>query len=107
MGQFDNAIKELQKGNNVIVKPRGNSMRGKISSGDSVTLKPCDPYKLLPGDIVLVKVKGRIYLHLVKAMKGAGKNLKIQIGNNKGHINGWTNCNSIYGKAIEVDGKVL
>lgn len=97
MGQFDRAVRELQKGAEVTIKPRGNSMRGIISSGDTVTLKPCDPYKLLPGDVVLVKVRGKIYLHLVKALKGSGKGLKLQIGNNKGYINGWTNASSVYG----------
>ncbi len=103
MGQFDYAIKELQKGNDVIIKPRGNSMKGKISSGDIVTVKPCDSSKLLPGDIVLVKVNGKIYLHLIKAIKGSNTNVKFQIGNNKGYINGWANAHSVYGIVKKIE----
>jgi hypothetical protein len=43
-------------------------------------------------------VKGTFYLHLVKAINGD----TYQIGNNRGHINGWTSRNCIYGKCIEV-----
>ena len=45
-------------------------------------------------DIVLCKVKGNHYLHLVKAV---GKK-RVLIGNNHGHINGWTK--NIYGKVV-------
>ena len=36
------------------------------------------------GDVVLCKVNGRHYLHLVKAIQGK----RFQIGNNRGRING-------------------
>ena len=50
-------------------------------------------------DIVLLKVRGRDYLHLIKATN----NGRFQIGNNRGHINGWVGPNCIYGKAIAID----
>jgi hypothetical protein len=34
---------------------------------------------------VLCKVRGAEYLHLVKAIQGS----RFQIGNNRGHVNGW------------------
>lgn len=74
-------------------------MRGKVNDGDLVTVEPCDPATLQRDDIVLVKVCGRDYLHLVKAV-GAGR---LQIGNNRGHINGWVGYNCIYGKATKVE----
>ena len=68
-------------------------------------IKSGQPHKLAPttlddievGDIVYAKVGGRFFTHLVKA-----KNDKkgCQIGNNKGHINGWTK--QVYGKVVEV-----
>ena len=97
----DNAIKDLAENGTAKIRPRGNSMKGKVESGEEVTLSTCDPEELLPGDVVLVKVKGKIYLHLVKALKSDGKKLRIQIGNNKGRINGWVGPNAIYGIMIE------
>ena len=99
MGWADAAIEKLQNGEEAQMRPRGNSMSGKVESGQLVTLRPFDPLSYVVGDVVLVKVKGRIYLHLIKAIAGS----RILIGNNKGHDNGWTNVGSIYGKAIRVE----
>ena len=74
-------------------------MRPRVNSGDLVTLQPCDPDTLNPGDIVLVRVKGNDYLHLVKA-KDRGRFL---IGNNRGGVNGWVGPNAIYGLAVKVE----
>jgi hypothetical protein len=43
-------------------------MKGKVDNGDLVTVEPCDPKDLSVGDIVLVRVRGRDYLHLIKAI---------------------------------------
>jgi hypothetical protein len=51
------------------------------------------------GDIVLCKVNGSQYLHLIKAIQGA----RVRIGNNRGRINGWITGNSIYGKCTKVE----
>ena len=50
-------------------------------------------------DIVLCRVKGSQYLHLVKAMQGE----RIQIGNNRGGINGWITRRQIFGRLISVE----
>ena len=93
------AIEGLNRGQTVQVKPRGASMQGKISSGDLVTLEPCDPLTLHVGDIVLVRVKGADYLHLIKAMDRG----RFLIGNNRGGVNGWVGPNCIYGLATNVE----
>jgi len=54
------AIEALGRGETVQIRPRGNSMRGKVNDGDLVTVEPCEAGSLQPGDIVLVRVKGRI-----------------------------------------------
>src|SRR4051794_34458133 len=95
------AIEGLRRGETVKVKPHGNSMRGKVNDGDTVTLEPADPSKLVVGDIVLVRVKGHDYLHLIKAINGA----RFQLGNNRGGISGWVGHKSIYGIATEVTSK--
>jgi hypothetical protein len=50
-------------------------------------------------DIVLCKVKGNQYLHLIKAMQAD----RIQIGNNRGGINGWITRRQIYGYLMAVE----
>ena len=68
-----------------------------IYSGNKVTLEPVKANKLSIGDIVLCQVKGKQYLHLVKAIDGE----RLLIGNNKSRINGWTR--SVYGKVIHIE----
>jgi hypothetical protein len=91
-------IAKLQRGETVQFRPRGNSMSGKIESGDLCTVVPLTG-DLQVGDIVLCKVNGRQYLHLVKAIQGE----RYQIGNNRGRINGWVSRTSIYGKCVRVE----
>jgi hypothetical protein len=91
-------IARLQKGETVQFRPRGHSMHGKIESGQLCTVVPA-PAELHVGDIVLCKVNGRQYLHLIKAIQGD----RFQIGNNRGRINGWVTRGTIYGKCVRVE----
>jgi len=99
MGWADFAKEALRKGETIQVRPRGQSMKGKVNDGDIVTLEPVKPEELAVGDIVLVRVHGNDYLHLIKAIDGA----RFQIGNNRGGINGWVGVNGLFGKAIKVE----
>ena len=74
-------------------------MRGKVNDGDLVTLEPCKPEDLSAGDVVLVRVRGKDYLHLIKAKDGS----RFLIGNNRGGTNGWVGHNCIYGVAIKIE----
>ena len=58
-----------------------------------------DPSTLEVGNIVLCKVNGRQYLHLIKAIASDGRFL---IGNARGHINGWTGPSQVYGVVTEI-----
>jgi hypothetical protein len=91
-------IEKLKTGETVQFRPRGNSMQGRIESGQLVTVEPLGDRKLNKGDIVLCKVNGSQYLHLIKAIQGE----RFQIGNNVGRINGWITLNSIYGICTSV-----
>lgn len=101
MSWADFAKETLKKGQTTQVRPRGHSMKGKVNDGDLVTLEPCDPGTLEVGDVVLVRVKGNDYLHLIKAINGG----RFLIGNNRGGVNGWVGHNCIYGKATRIEGR--
>lgn len=74
-------------------------MTGKIESGQLCTVEPADPDALKVGDVVLCKVNGREYLHLIKAIQGP----RFQIGNNRGRINGWISAGAIFGRCVAVE----
>jgi len=99
MGWADNHIKRLQMGRPVWFRPRGNSMSGKIESGAKVTVEPVDTSKVKKGDIVLCRVNGNEYLHLVKAIQED----RFLIGNNRGGTNGWTSGSHIYGICTKIE----
>ena len=67
-------------GETVAFRPSGNSMVPLIHSGDEVIVAPVDPTLVEVGDIVLTKVAGSVYIHLVKAIQPAKR--RVQIGNN-------------------------
>ena len=73
-------------------------MRGRIDSGQLVTLDPTRVPEV--GDAVLCRVKGNVFLHLVKAIKGHAEQRRFLIGNNLGKINGWTS--TVYGVVVKV-----
>lgn len=75
-------------------------MRGRIESGQLCTVEPVKDHSSLEvNDIVLCKVKGNQFLHLIKAVRHG----QFQIGNNLGHINGWITADAIFGKCIKVE----
>lgn len=99
MGWAAHYIEKLKAGETVSFRPRGQSMNPKIKSGQLCTVAPVDPVTLRVNDIVLCKVGGAEYLHLVKAIQGD----RFQIGNNQGHINGWIRAGSLFGKLVDVE----
>ena len=100
MGWASHAIKQLCAGNDVTVKPRGGSMKGRVDSGSTVVVSPIDPSEYRVGDVVLCRVKGNEYLHLIRAIQPGPR---FQIGNNiGGNPNGWIGSNSMFGKAIQI-----
>lgn len=98
MGWASAYIGKLHAGVTVSFRPRGHSMAGRIESGQLCTVAPVDPSTLEVGDIVLCRVRGSEYLHIVKAIG----NDRFQIGNNRGRINGWVGANCIFGKCIRI-----
>lgn len=99
MGWASGFIEQLRAGESVAFRPRGRSMSGKIESGQLCTVEPADPSTIRVGDIVLCKVRGREYLHLIKAIQGD----RFLIGNNRGRINGWISADALFGKCVRVE----
>ena len=98
---FENreTCEHLRKGETCKVTGIGNSMTPILKSGQSVICEPIkDDTKLGKKDIVLCKVKGHYYLHLIWAVRNDKEYL---IGNNHGHPNGWVSRSQIYGKVVE------
>ena len=100
MGWASGYIERLKRGETVTFRPRGGSMTGRIESGQLCTVAPiADIATLRVDDIVLCRVHGAEYLHLIKAMD----NGRFQIGNNKGYLNGWIGPNDVFGHYVRVD----
>jgi len=86
MSRGEEIRKRILAGERVINKEGGNSMTPILKSRQPVELRAVDR-PLKRGDIVYAKVKGRFYTHKITAIAEDGR---VQIGNNHGHINGWT-----------------
>jgi hypothetical protein len=74
-------------------------MSPRIESGQLCTVEPVDATTIRVGEIVLCKVRGTEYLHIVKAIQGH----RFQIGNNRGFINGWVGTSAIFGRLTKVE----
>jgi len=99
MGWTTYACEKLRRGEMVQLRPRGSSMTGRVNDGNLVTVVPYDTATLKAGDIVLVRIHGREYLHLIKAIQGQ----RFLIGNNRGGVNGWVGGGAIFGVATKVE----
>ena len=95
------AIGVLRTGALAQCRPHGGSMRGRIESGQLVTLDPAP--EPTAGDAVLCRCKGNVYVHLVKAIRGHGGKRRYQIGNNRAGINGWVARDAIFGVVVRVE----
>jgi hypothetical protein len=102
MGAMDAVAARVAAGAVVDFRPSGSSMVPLIRSRQLVTVAPVDPAAVEVGDIVLARVAGTVYLHLVSAVDvRAGR---VQISNNRGRVNGWTTHARVFGICTAVDG---
>lgn len=83
-------------------RPSGSSMVPLIRSRQQVVVAPVEPARLKAGDIVLARVAGTVYLHLVSAVDPVRR--RVQISNNRGRVNGWTGHDRVFGICVAVDG---
>lgn len=100
MGWANDAVTELGQGRSAKVRPVGGSMRGRIESGQLVTIRPVtDPAELHVGDAVFVRWKDNYLLHLIRQVDGD----QYLIGNNLGRINGWVPARDVLGKVTAIE----
>lgn len=87
----------LERGETIISREPGNSMEPILKSRQPVRLAPCKWQDVKQGDIVYAKAHGNYYTHIAHAVhpeKG------VLLGNNHGHMNGWTT--QVFGKVTEI-----
>jgi hypothetical protein len=102
LGMLQAVARRVAGGETVQIRPRGSSMVPIINSRQLVTIRPVDAAKVEVGDVVLARVAGTVYLHLVSAVDRPRR--RVQISNNRGRVNGWTSQDRVYGICTEVDG---
>jgi phage repressor protein C with HTH and peptisase S24 domain len=98
MGRITQIAERLRQGETVQWRPHGNSMTPRIKSGQLVIIEPATLADVKKGDIVLAKVRGNYYLHLVRQIGSDGQ---VLISNNHGHDNGWSR--KVFGKVVKVE----
>lgn len=98
-------ITGLKGGNIVKFRPQGQSMTGIIESGQLVTVRPITSLEPLGiGFVVLCKVGGKGYLHLIKSTNMSRlKGQMFLIGNNRGGTNGWIARKNIFGLLVSIE----
>ena len=98
------SAEHLQQGETCKITGIGNSMAPILVSKQPVICEPVtEETELKKKDIVLCKVKGHYYLHLIHSIKPNKKGShSYLIGNNHGHMNGWVGRSQIFGIVREI-----
>lgn len=73
-------------------------MRGRIESGQLVTIAPVAAADVNVNDVVFIRWKGNYILHIVKEIGDEG----FLIANNVGKTNGWARPEDVLGVVTEV-----
>ncbi|MDJ1497478.1 hypothetical protein QNI19_31355 [Cytophagaceae bacterium DM2B3-1] len=101
MSWVKQALEQLKSNGTCTIYPTGNSMRGKIESGQEVCLTNKTLDELKVGDIVFIRWKGNYLLHLILEIKED----QILIGNNLGKVNGWINRRDVLARMDEINAR--
>ena len=103
---FENATtaQHLREGEICKVTGIGNSMTPILQSRQPVICIPVtEETELKKRDIVMCKVNGHYYLHLIWSVKRGKNNSDMYlIGNNHNHANGTIGRSQIFGKVVEI-----
>ncbi len=99
MSWVKEAIESLKNTGLAQIRPIGGSMRGRIESGQLVTLKTAAYEDVEINDVIFIRWKGNYLLHLLIDKQ----NNELLIGNNVGKINGWIPGDALIAKMIAVE----
>ena len=99
MSWVKEALSAFEAGLEARVRPFGGSMRGRIESGQLVTIAPINSDHVKVDDVVFIRWKGNFILHIVKEIQDD----KLLIGNNIGKMNGWADRTDVLGVVISVE----
>lgn len=92
------AVAAMKEKGECYIQGFGGSMEPILHSGETFHFQSVtEEIRLSEGDIVFCEVNSELLLHKITAINGN----KIQIGNNKGKVNGWTTKEHIFGKYIK------
>jgi hypothetical protein len=100
VGVLDAMAARVASGAVVEFRPARSSMTP--LSRQLVRVAPAEAARLEAGDIVLARVAGTVYLHLVSAVGPADG--RVRISNNHGRVNGWTSQARVFGICTHADG---
>lgn len=92
------AAARVSRGQTVKFRAMGRSMEPRIRSGQIVTVAPIEAGDYEVGDVVLAKVRGKWWLHKVKAMTDS----RALIANQRGRENGWAHESNVIGKVVGI-----
>lgn len=99
MGWAKEALKELAENGSCQIRPQGGSVRGRIESGQLVTIEKIVSDQIEVDDAALVKWKGNYLLHIIREIKDE----EVLIGNNLDKMNGWIPLKDVIGKVVAVE----
>ncbi len=103
MSWVKDILESLEKGEDASVRPHGGSMRGRVESGQLVTLKTATFDDVGVDDIVFIRWKNNYLLHLVlEIAEHSVTGNKMLIGNNVGKVNGWVDGSAVLAKLTSV-----
>lgn len=97
MSWVKEALESLKKDGTAQIRPVGGSMRGRIESGQLVTLQTANYEEVKVNDVVFIHWKGNYLLHLVLDKREH----ELLIGNNVGKINGWISSEAVIAKVVD------
>ena len=90
------------------LKSRINKVKSEIANAQkemaNIKVNIYHKKDLTKGDIVLCRVDGNDYLHLIKGIRNnkSKYHIQYQIGNNRGGLNGWTGKDNIFGICTKI-----
>jgi hypothetical protein len=99
MGWVKGALLALKENGECQIRPHGGSMRGRIESGQLVTIKAVVPSEVSIDDVIFVRWKGNHLLHIAIDIEDG----EVLVGNNLGKTNGWVPLQNVVGVAVRVE----